>query len=235
MKGGLEMKKLFDVYVRDSYEWMCDKIVDVKEVYSKVDKLNNTLKKVRGGERLQKETEEILTDIGQLFASFDDRLNELSEIVIESETKSRLLADEVKQLEEEKRILEIRLQSLKSNTKYRIEKLMDTNKELIEKESDFSRLENEWSELKDKIDNAISLIETHSKSIATSKNMKSGIGRGNRIEGLDTEDIIKDYISNGMKITKEMREKYNREYGITYHGMMERLKKAGVWRGRQGK
>lgn len=108
-------------------------------------------------------------------------------------------------------------------------KLIENNAKLID------RVDNIVSSL----DNVLREIEDNAKLIAGSKGNRrkqaNAVGnKSNRfIQELDTEELIKIYKGNNYSIPKDVKEYYNRQYGITYNGLRERLIKAGVWRGRQ--
>ena len=216
------MVSLFDGYVKDNKEWMDRMINLLQATYGNIADINDMIERSKASENRKLQSQQALAGIVQLFAEFSDRLDLLNELVVEMRTTEEVL-------EARNKDLEVENATLKEKVKLMAETINKGNNLGIEVVS-----EDGMKRLAQQIEEVLELVESNAKVIAAAKNMKAGNITSNReIPGLDTKDIIEDYIANGRKITKEMRDKYSDEYGITYHGLMVRLQKAGVWKGRQ--
>ena len=104
---------------------------------------------------------------------------------------------------------------------------MDENK-LLDK---FNNLETEMAELRKANETVLKILYDNMSSIGLAIKMKQkGTENSRYIKGLRTADIIQDYIKNGYHITAEMKEKYKKEYGVTYNGIRNRLIQADIWK-----
>lgn len=95
-----------------------------------------------------------------------------------------------------------------------------------------------YKELMVTLNKTLETIDENAKLIASSKGNRekqrsaTGSNSNRFIQELDTEELIKIYRENNNSIPKDIKDMYNRKYGITYNGLRERLIKAGVWKGR---
>ena len=104
---------------------------------------------------------------------------------------------------------------------------MDENK-LLDK---FNSLETEMAELRKANETVLKILYDNMSSIGLAIKMKQkGTENSRYIKGLRTADIIQDYIKNDYHITAEMKEKYKKEYGVTYNGIRNRLIQADIWK-----
>lgn len=97
---------------------------------------------------------------------------------------------------------------------------------------------NELNELVGTLKSAINLIQDNAEDIAKYKAYQR---KSKEIEkeknpnfnkNVDTDKLYEEYKANGFRLKKDMCERYKKEYGITMHGLRNRLIKAGKWKGR---
>lgn len=102
-----------------------------------------------------------------------------------------------------------------------VESLIDLNKEMLSANMKVLNIMNENA-------NVIKLSQ---------KMSRKGDGHPCYRTDLDTAKVVKDYLANGSRITKEMLAEYNKDvnHPITYNGLRARLKNAGVWVSREEK
>lgn len=78
----------------------------------------------------------------------------------------------------------------------------------------------------------LKLVQSNIKTLCVSQRMKSSSGENNPTfkTGLKTEDLARDYIKSNYKLTSDIVQKYDKQFGITYNGLRLRLKRAGIWK-----
>lgn len=115
----------------------------------------------------------------------------------------------------------VELRQMISNLEQRVDELVLTNKRLIDTNT---RL--------------LDILNDNMGAIKLQRQMQhKGKEHPCYRHDLSTEEVVKDYMHNGSKITQQMLSKYNKdkEHKITYNGLRVRLQKAGVWVSRNEK
>ena len=85
----------------------------------------------------------------------------------------------------------------------------------------------------------IDLVRNNVEALSTSEFMRSDVNKqvGEKSplykKDINTDELIEMYIKSGYKLTDEVVNYFNSKATISYNGLMERLKKQGVWRGRE--
>lgn len=99
---------------------------------------------------------------------------------------------------------------------------------------DYNRIINSIVDLGSKIDVLLEKISGKEGLIASSNTFKKRQENKDTntryIKDLSTDQLIKDYRSQGCKLTQSLVDYYNKKFGITYGGLRKRLIDAGAWK-----
>ena len=96
----------------------------------------------------------------------------------------------------------------------------------------------DMEELSENIEKVLGLFEDNVKVMALREAMRtteykerdrSGEKSPRFIQGIDNDELVKLYTQAGCTLTKDIVEYYKKRYGVTYNGLMERLKTLKVW------
>lgn len=207
------MVKLFDTYVRDMEEWFAGQEDMMSRVYVKADRINKIIQRSGLNQDKKDDSEFVLIGIANLESEFSGKLKDLREMIIESEIKEKALREQIQQLELENE----RLRSSEITDGVVVERL---------------------EKLSDSIEGMLSLVESNIKTMALGEAMRTkeyrerdrhGEKSPRFIQEIDNEELIRMYRESNCTLTKEIVEYYKGKSGITYNGLMERLKTLGIW------
>lgn len=103
---------------------------------------------------------------------------------------------------------------------------------LIELADRYNKQLSNSKDLADKIGDVVSLVEDNASSLSFSVRTKNskGVKSPSYIKELDTHELVSKYIKADYKLTSEIVGEYQEKFGITYHGLRNRLIQAGVWK-----
>lgn len=175
---------------------------------------------------------------------FNKLINQLNNNIEEKNKTIENLRDDIRKLSEA-------YNEMQSNLLKSIEEKDQTIKELVDKNKDIEVLcenfnnigavrENIDSETINKLAGLYDILTENVKQFANDlafKERGKTIKEGERHPGFKTEINNKEleelYIKNNYKITRQMVEYFNSIKPITYQGLMLRLKKMNIWKGRE--
>lgn len=103
---------------------------------------------------------------------------------------------------------------------------------LIELANRYNKQLSNSKDLADKIGEVVSLVEDNASALSFSVRTKNSKGSKSPsyIQELDTNELVSKYIKADYKLTSEIVNEYKQKFGITYHGLRNRLIQAGVWK-----
>lgn len=103
---------------------------------------------------------------------------------------------------------------------------------LIELADRYNKQLSNSKDLADKIGDVVSLVEDNASALSFSVRTKNskGVKSPTYIQELDTHELVSRYIKADYKLTSEIVNEYKQKFGITYHGLRNRLIQAGVWK-----
>lgn len=103
---------------------------------------------------------------------------------------------------------------------------------LIELANRYNKQLSNSKDLADKIGEVVSLVEDNASALSFSVRTKNskGVKSPTYIQELDTHELVSRYIKADYKLTSEIVNEYKQKFGITYHGLRNRLIQAGVWK-----
>lgn len=224
------MDKLFNIFVRDTKDWMESIEVELGECYGNAAKVNKLFERSNVGSEYKEASERVIVYMGNMYKQFSERLDDVREMSIIMETRE----EELKALLEQERLENEKLrEQLKMLRLYDNSKIADNLKMVAEKFNELVvELNNveqtsEIRELLDLVSRNVNVLKTtefmRSRKAGDASIVKSA---PNLRADIDTDEVVRDYL-NGMK-TSDLANKY----GLGDNGIRERLKRAGVWKGR---
>ena len=213
------MDNLFDIYIRDNEDWM-EGIVDLlQDTCKRIGEIDKLIQKSNVNQQRKDSINIAYMNMQNITRQFVDRLDDLSKMRFKNETVEQQLKRQIVALELE-------------NTALKNNKGSDLNTN-VTNVMDNMQLE----ELKDKVERMLELVEKNIKSMALTEYMKSETYKERDRQGeksprfnkdVNNERLMRMYIESGYKLTNDIVNTF-KPYGIGYNGLMERLKKLGVW------
>jgi len=214
------MDNLFDIYVRDNKQWFESMVDLLGSTYLRMGEID----KIVQGSGLKQERKEtsslVLVGIATVWSEFESRLSDLRDMNIRSDNIERVLRDKIRALEVE-------------NSKLKI--VRDGESLTVITESIGLP---DMKELNVNIKRVLRLFEDNVKVMALREAMRtveykerdrSGSKSPRFIQGIDNKELANRYKLAGYTLNKDIVKDYNKKYGITYNGLMERLKNIGIW------
>jgi len=212
---------LFDIYVRDNKQWFESMVDLLGSTYSMMGEIDKIVQG-SGLEQERKETSSlVLAGLAIVWSEFESRLSDLRDMNIRSESIERVLRDKIKALEvENSKLTDVRdIKSLR----------------VLAESIGLPDIK----ELNANVERVLRLFEDNVKVMALREAMRtveykerdrSGRKSPRFIQEIDNEELVNRYKLAGYTLNKDLVEDYNKKYGITYNGLMERLKTLGAWK-----
>lgn len=191
---------------------------ELEEMRADRDKLNDKLEEIRAGK------ESLNAELNEIRADKENLDKDLA--VVRADKKD--LNAKLEEIRADKESLNAKLESvIADRDKLRIKlAIVEADKDRLDTIKEFNSLSSEM----------LNLVKDNVKSIAASVKMKDKSSDNIRyIEGIDTNVLAEEYKNAGYKLTDEIVSKYNGKYGVTYHGLRNRLVTAGVWKDKKKK
>jgi len=242
---------MFDTYINDMNTWMETVKVNLYELYDDADKVNKLFNSLEGESKYNKISNRILVNIATVVSEFDTKLETVSSIRNALVAEAEMLRNKLEEVEKYNTELETRLKDIKifDNSKIASNVVMLADSintlggllDIAVRDIDTNN-SNRIGDVVGRLNKAVELIENnvgvlsvaeYRKSDSNKLKDRSGVNSPRYKINLDTQELINDYTSNNNHITKDMKIYYKEKYDITYNGLMERLKAAGVWQGRK--